>query len=76
MSSEFLDVTEDVNGASVSLSMKATGNAFLTVSDDNNVMWYCLPPTVEGMMTALDIANALTDWAEHVEGRLNAVEKN
>ena len=61
------DIDEDNNGSTVLLSMKASGDAFLTISGDEFSGWYHLPPNSLGWENASKIADALKAWVEHTK---------
>lgn len=72
MSSDYLeDVDDDHRGTTVLLSMKASGDAFLTVSGEEMSNWYHLPPNETGWRNAERIASALKAWVEHTK-RINS----
>lgn len=63
MSSDFLDV-DDVNGSTVLLSMKASGDAFLTILGSENAE---LSPNETGWKNAEKIVEAIKAWIEHTK---------
>ena len=71
MSSDYLDVDDDENGMSISLDMKAGGNAFLTISDDEAAVYYYLSPDKIGLAKADKIISAINQWIEHIRTSRN-----
>ncbi len=67
MSSEFLEVDVDSKGSIVLLSMKASGDAFLTVFGNGNQEFYHLSPNEAGWRNAEIIASALIRWIDHTK---------
>lgn len=68
MSSEFLDVDDDDNGTFVLLSMKVSGDAFLTVSGmDENKNYYHFSPDETGWKNAEKIVMAINEWIRHTK---------
>jgi hypothetical protein len=65
MSTDFLQVDDDANGVSVLLSMKASGDAFLTVQGDFFCVYYHLPPNETGWRNAESIVDAIENWINH-----------
>ena len=66
MSSDLLeDVDNDENGCTVSLSMNASGTAFLQIIIPTAVEYYVFTPDDKGIANAEKIANALKDWVNH-----------
>src|ERR1700753_1400972 len=71
MSSEFLDdIENDYRDTTVLLSMKASGDAFLCVSGEDNSHDYHLPPNEKGWNNAKKIIEALDEWIKHTK-RIN-----
>lgn len=71
MSSDFLEnVNNDENGTTVLLSMKVSGDAFLTISGEEDSRWYHLSPNDIGWNNAEKIISALSAWVEHTK-RIN-----
>lgn len=65
MACDFLDVDDDANGSSVLLSMKASGDAFLTIIGSENAEDYHLTPNEIGWKNACKIVDALKAWIDH-----------
>jgi hypothetical protein len=50
--------------------MKASGDAFLTISSEEDLIWYHLSPNDIGWNNAKKIISALSAWVEHTK-RIN-----
>lgn len=70
MSSEFLEDVDN-DGSAVLLTMSASGFATLTIlaldCEDEQYARFPLQPNQKGLDNARKIAQALLDWAEHIQ---------
>lgn len=68
MSSEYLeDVDDDEHGTTVLLSMRASGDAYLCLTDIKDAHYYHLAPDPTGWGNAEKIVAALSEWIRHTK---------
>lgn len=67
MSSELIDLEENLDGQDITLEMNVHNHAWLAIHSINNTESYHLTPGPDGIRRAEAIIVGLQNWIEHVK---------
>ena len=66
MSSELIELDSDCHNHDISIAMNANGTLFISISEEDEVVTYTLPPDEASIDKAKSIAKALLYWSEDI----------